>query len=322
LANQIPSISSNSIWSTNKPESAGIGLNHRESGGFSSGIGSESDTSSMRSTSPDLKVLWPIQSNYAKQQQQQAAAAVKLQQQAALAATLKQQQQQQQAALQQAAHGKKSAQSCSPILPIGSNPGRFVSQQSIHLNVKPASSNPPQLPKTQKYVPPNKKQFNLKNANTNSNKTNEQNKQGPYNKVLIVGLSQEYRSLNGVLNIFRPYGDVVSARVYRPYSTLPNEITRWCPSVEVQDSFAAVVEYPTARCAKFAVGVLRERVQANKYRVVLLKPGAYEELQRQKMLILSAENEKKSEKTTNPESDSGNESLEVLSSRNSDCTSD
>merc|ERR1712187_620443 len=89
-------------------------------------------------------------------------------------------------------------------------------------------------------------------------------------------------------DIFRPYGDVVSARVYRPYSTLPNEITRWCPSVEVQDSFAAVVEYPTARCAKFAVGVLRERVQANKYRVVLLKPGAYEELQRQKMSILQA----------------------------------
>jgi len=58
----------------------------------------------------------------------------------------------------------------------------------------------------------------------------------------------------------------VSARVYRPYSTLPNEITRWCPSVEVQDSFSAVVEYPTARCAKFAVGVLRERVQANRYR--------------------------------------------------------
>ena len=68
------------------------------------------------------------------------------------------------------------------------------------------------------------------------------------------------------LDIFRPYGDVVSARVYRPYSTLPNEITRWCPSVEVQDSFSAVVEYPTARCAKFAVGVLRERVQANRYR--------------------------------------------------------
>ena len=74
-------------------------------------------------------------------------------------------------------------------------------------------------------------------------------------------------------DIFRPYGDVVSARVYRPYSTLPNEITRWCPSVEVQDSFSAVVEYPTARCAKFAVGVLRERVQSNRYRFVKSSDG-------------------------------------------------
>merc|ERR1711962_841914 len=130
-------------------------------------------------------------------------------------------------------------------------------------------------------------------------------KQGPYNKVLIVGLSQEFRSLNGVLNIFRPYGDVVSARVYRPYSTLPNEITRWCPSVEVQDSFSAVVEYPTARCAKFAVGVLRERVSSNKYRVVLLKPGAYEELQRQQTLINGTEASLKAVDETH--SDSGNE---------------
>ena len=146
------------------------------------------------------------------------------------------------------------------------------------------------------------------------------------------------------LDIFRPYGDVVSARVYRPYSTLPNEITRWCPSVEVQDSFSAVVEYPTARCAKFAVGVLRERVQANRYRylfgqsphqtvgstglgthgnfqfrVVLLKPGAYEELQRQKISILNSQqelksaNQKKHTADSQSQSDSGNESLEVNS---------
>ena len=141
----------------------------------------------------------------------------------------------------------------------------------------------------------------------------------------------------------------MSARVYRPYSTLPNEITRWCPSVEVQDSFSAVVEYPTARCAKFAVGVLRERVQANRYRylykyvqkavrlfvprrascppgthdnlqlrVVLLKPGAYEELQRQKISILNSQQELKSANQkkhadSQSQSDSGNESLEVNS---------
>ena len=58
--NAIPSISSNSIWSTTGSE-------------YSSGINSDRDssspTSSMRSTSPDLKVFWP--------QQQQAAAGSK-----------------------------------------------------------------------------------------------------------------------------------------------------------------------------------------------------------------------------------------------------
>merc|ERR1712176_1727088 len=174
-------------------------------------------------------------------------------------------------------------------------------------------------PTTGKYVSPGKKM-----AQIQKQAAGEKPKQGPYNKVLIVGLSQEFRSLNGVLNIFRPYGDVVSARVYRPYSTLPNEITRWCPSVEVQDSFSAVVEYPTARCAKFAVGVLRERVQSNRYRVVLLKPGAYEELQRQKMSILSAAASNQETKTTaEAQSDSGNESFEVTSRiSSSDISSD
>ena len=50
--NAIPSISSNSIWSTTGSE-------------YSSGINSDRDssspTSSMRSTSPDLKVFWPQQ---------------------------------------------------------------------------------------------------------------------------------------------------------------------------------------------------------------------------------------------------------------------
>jgi len=71
-----------------------------------------------------------------------------------------------------------------------------------------------------------------------------------------------------ISDIFRPYGDVVSARVYRPFLTLPPEITRWVPSIELQGAYCAVIEYPTARCAKFAVGVLRERVTTNKYRFV------------------------------------------------------
>lgn len=152
----------------------------------------------------------------------------------------------------------------------------------------------------------------------------EKPKQGPFNKVLIVGLAPEYRSLNGVLDIFRPYGDVVSARVYRPFLTLPTEITRWVPSIELQGAYCAVIEYPTARCAKFAVGVLRERVTTNKYRVVLLKPGAYEELQRQQILIITANAPTSPPKEVDEtvQSDSGNESFENRSSRSSDCHSD
>lgn len=158
-----------------------------------------------------------------------------------------------------------------------------------------------------------------------------------------------------ISDIFRPYGDVVSARVYRPFLTLPTEITRWVPSIELQGAYCAVIEYPTARCAKFAVGVLRERVTTNKYRfvknyqindrikwlgndpipifvlninifcsVVLLKPGAYEELQRQQILIITANAPTSPPKEVDEtvQSDSGNESFENRSSRSSDCHSD
>lgn len=305
----IPSISSNSIWSTTGSE---------YSSGISSDRDSSSPTNSMRSTSPDLKVFWPQQTKNKTELYHQ----LQLQQQL----KLKQQHLLTPAHFQQTNPGMEHFQSkiqsqTQTIGPIGSKSQRYISSQSIQLgNGKKAhglgqSGSPKPTQNSGKYVSPGKKM-----AQIQKQAAGEKPKQGPYNKVLIVGLSQEFRSLNGVLNIFRPYGDVVSARVYRPYSTLPNEITRWCPSVEVQDSFSAVVEYPTARCAKFAVGVLRERVQANRYRVVLLKPGAYEELQRQKISILNSQQELKSANQkkhtatdSQSQSDSGNESLEVNS---------
>lgn len=164
------------------------------------------------------------------------------------------------------------------------------------------------------------KPFALKKNHATAKKANasaEKQKQGPFNKVLIVGLGPTHRSLPDVVDIFRPYGDVVSARVLPPFQTLPNDITRWVPSVELQGTYCAIVEYPTARCAKFAVGVLRERVVSNKYRVVLLKPGAYDELQRQHQLILGSS--EKSQQNAETSSDSGNESVE---NRSTDFQSD
>ncbi|CAG5097958.1 Oidioi.mRNA.OKI2018_I69.XSR.g15308.t1.cds [Oikopleura dioica] len=171
----------------------------------------------------------------------------------------------------------------------------------------------------QKPFAPKKMHNNAKKSNSNADKQ----KQGPFNKVLIVGLGPNHRSLPDVVDIFRPYGDVVSARVLPPFQTLPNDITRWVPSVELQGTYCAIVEYPTARCAKFAVGVLRERVVSNKYRVVLLKPGAYDELQRQHQLILGStcsSTDEKEQQNAEISSDSGNESVEHRST--SDCQSD
>ena len=87
------------------------------------------------------------------------------------------------------------------IGPIGSKSQRFISSQSIQLGKSKShglgqSSGSPK-PTTGKYVSPGKKM-----AQIQKQAAGEKPKQGPYNKVLIVGLSQEFRSLNGVLSKF------------------------------------------------------------------------------------------------------------------------
>ena len=89
------------------------------------------------------------------------------------------------------------------IGPIGSKSQRYISSQSIQLgNGKKAhglgqSGSPKPTQNSGKYVSPGKKM-----AQIQKQAAGEKPKQGPYNKVLIVGLSQEFRSLNGVLSKF------------------------------------------------------------------------------------------------------------------------
>lgn len=328
MLNQLPSLN-NSIWSTqtanpNRPPSA--------SSSVSSGTTSDRDSgaSSMRSYSPDISASSVAQLNAAAAFWPQAAAQAAAAQAATLAAFMPkgvnaasafngfQQEKLEDLLLQQQKQQQKM------ISPIGTgkprNMNQFAQKQTVG-QFDQRTAYP--FKQQQRRVVSNKKVINL-NLSNRQQKQPEKPKQGPFNKVLIVGLAPEYRSLNGVLDIFRPYGDVVSARVYRPFGTLPAEITRWVPSIEVQGAYCAVIEYPTARCAKFAVGVLRERVSSNKYRVVLLKPGAYEELQRQQTLINGTEASLKNV-SDETHSDSGNESVENRSNRGgntSDCHSD
>jgi len=352
---QLPSL--NSIWSTSSGSACGS-TRPPSTGSAASSVDRDSGNSSIRSFSPDVSSAsaqhYSSQLNAAAALWPQAAAA------ASLAAFLPKQQNQLNAhLLQNAIQVQKNHQKQQQnmvfandadvkfsnfenshkkhISPIGSgipknsqmhspwaqntrNMGNFKTTASPFMNYLDNRHNK-QTPRTfQKPFVPKKNHATVKKTNA-SNHADKQ-KQGPFNKVLIVGLGPSHRSLPDVVDIFRPYGDVVSARVLPPFQTLPNDITRWVPSVELQGTYCAIVEYPTARCAKFAVGVLRERVVSNKYRVVLLKPGAYDELQRQHQLILGSSAEKStSQKAEIAEtsSDSGNESVE---NRSTDFQSD
>lgn len=332
MLQQLPSLN-NSIWSTQtshpyRPASAsssssgGTVSTDRDSGVSGSGSGSSSSSASMRSFSPDISAASVAQLNAAAAFWPQAAAtaatlAAFMPKQATLTPQMNIQPEQMEDLFIQHAQKPKI------ISPIGTGKPRTIG----HFQQHQQQFNNFERNQTGNYSTFNKQRKITQKKPTNvqiRQKQPEKPKQGPFNKVLIVGLAPEYRSLNGVLDIFRPYGDVVSARVYRPFLTLPTEITRWVPSIELQGAYCAVIEYPTARCAKFAVGVLRERVTTNKYRVVLLKPGAYEELQRQQTLIVAATEAapQKEVQVEETNSDSGNESFENRSSRSSDCHSD
>jgi len=349
---QLPSL--NSIWSTSSGSGCGS-TRPPSTGSAASSVDRDSGNSSIRSFSPDVSSAsaqhYSTQLNAAAALWPQAAAA------ASLAAFLPKQQNQLNAhLLQNAIQVQKNHQKQQNIVfgndadvkfsnfeqinkkhisPIGSgipknsqmhspwaqntrNMGNFKTTASPFMNYLDNRHNKQATRTFQKPFVQKKNHTTAKKSNTGADKQ----KQGPFNKVLIVGLGPNHRSLPDVVDIFRPYGDVVSARVLPPFQTLPNDITRWVPSVELQGTYCAIVEYPTARCAKFAVGVLRERVVSNKYRVVLLKPGAYDELQRQHQLILGSScssTEKSQQNNAETSSDSGNESVE---NRSTDFQSD
>ena len=123
------------------------------------------------------------------------------------------------------------------IGPIGSKSQRYVSSQSIQLgNGKKShglgqSGSPKPTPSGGKYVSPGKKM-----AQIQKQAAGEKPKQGPYNKVLIVGLSQEFRSLNGVLSKSFP-NTVISTALAWPKMT--KSIFKKCSFFQKQAKFSS-----------------------------------------------------------------------------------
>ena len=57
-------------------------------------------------------------------------------------------------------------------------------------------------------------------------------------------------------------------------------------------SYGAIIEFETARTAKFCCGVLRKRVVEQGFRVAVLKPGAETELLSQAKMLKSNHDKK------------------------------
>ena len=83
-----------------------------------------------------------------------------------------------------------------------------------------------------------------------------------FNQILI---------LHHFLAFFHPYGEVAQIQVINQGDTIPENVMKWCQKDNLEPSHSAIVEFQTARTAKFVVGVLRKRLSQLNFRYFLLK---------------------------------------------------
>ena len=79
--------------------------------------------------------------------------------------------------------------------------------------------------------------------------------------------------------MFHPYGDVTLVRVLKPGKALPFDTKQYAAKIpELGTVPCALIDFETARAAKFAVHVLRQRADEVGFRLAILKPGVEEKL--------------------------------------------
>jgi hypothetical protein len=100
----------------------------------------------------------------------------------------------------------------------------------------------------------------------------------PHCELFLTNLPPQMRTIAGLAAFFHPYGEVAQIQVIGPNDQIPESVKKWCQDSDLEQSNSAVVEFLTARTAKFVVGVLRKRLAQLNFRVGLIKPGLGDEL--------------------------------------------
>lgn len=131
---------------------------------------------------------------------------------------------------------------------------------------------------------------NFSHANHNANVSDAQLHQlqeaKPGNKrAILVDLPQHLYSIPALASFFEPYGEVAMLQILPQKRMWDSDLidlmgASMCQRLANQ-SLSAIVEFHSARMAKFIIGILRKRLPTLKFRCALLKPSAAIELTNQ-----------------------------------------
>jgi len=110
----------------------------------------------------------------------------------------------------------------------------------------------------------------------------------PHCELFLADLPPSLRVVQTLASFFHPYGEISHVQLIQPTDPLPENCKKWVAEEEFAGRYCAIVEFQTARVAKFVVGVLRKRIETMNFRVGLLKPGLAEEMATQEQRLFES----------------------------------
>jgi len=112
----------------------------------------------------------------------------------------------------------------------------------------------------------------------------------PHCELFLADLPPALRSLQSLAGFFHPYGEISNIQFIPTGKQFPADITQreLIEPAKFAKTNCAIIEFLTARVAKFVVGVLRKRVEALNFRIGLLKPGLADEMDMQEQRLLDS----------------------------------
>lgn len=112
----------------------------------------------------------------------------------------------------------------------------------------------------------------------------------PHCELFLADLPPALRSLQSLAGFFHPYGEISNIQFIPVGKQFPADITtrELIEPAKFAKTNCAIIEFLTARVAKFVVGVLRKRIEALNFRIGLLKPGLADEMIAQEQRLLDS----------------------------------